>query len=181
MITNLKHQLQKVIDHLKSDFAKLQIGRANVELVETIEIESYGVVSPLKNLANISCPDPKTVKIEPWDKSILGATEKAIQEANIGINPQNMGEYILCLIPPLTEERRKQTVKLVHEESEKAKISIRNIRHDFMKKIKIQKDNGDISEDEQKRLEKQIEEVVSEQNKNVDTITKKKATDIMTN
>ena len=180
MIADLQNQLQKSITHLKESFGKLQVGTANAAIFDTVEIEMYGAKSPIKNAANISCPDPKTIKIEPWDKTILGDIEKGIVSANLGLNPQNMGEFLFIPIPPMTEERRKQTVKVVHDDAENSKISVRNIRQDFMKKVKTQKDNDEISEDEQKRLEKQIQEKIDETNKEIDELSKKKEADIMT-
>jgi len=179
MINELTMQLKKAVDFLRAEFAKLQIGRANASLVEEIEVEVYGAKSPLRNNAQISCPDAKTIRIEPWDKSIMANVEKSIIQANIGLNPQNMGECILVPIPPMTEDRRKQTVKIVKDEAEKTRISIRNIRHDALQKIRKQRDNKEISEDEQKRLEKQIDEKVSETNKEIETLSKKKEDDVM--
>ncbi len=179
MINELSTQLQKTIEFLKSELSKIQIGRASTGLVDELEIEVYGSKSPLKNNAQVSCPDAKTIKIEPWDKSIIANVEKAINQASLGLNPQNMGEYILIPISPMTEERRKQTVKLVKDETEKSKISVRNIRHDFLQKVKKQKDEKEISEDEQKKIEKQIDEKVLETNKEIDLFSKKKENDIL--
>lgn len=176
---DLKAQIQKAIDHLKQECGKLQIGRASVGLVDEIEVESYGSMMALKSVANISCPDAKTVKVEPWDKSLLAAIEKAIQEANVGINPQNMGEHLFLPVPPMTEDRRKDMVKVVHELAEKARISVRNARHDKLKNLKGQKDNQEISEDEQKNAEKEVQEVVDNANKEIETIAKGKEADIL--
>ena len=167
------------IDHLKSEYAKLQIGTANTALVEDLEVESYGSKMPLKATANIACPDPKTIKIEPWDKSLVGEIEKTVQAAKLGLNPQNMGEYILIPIPPMTEDRRKDLVKKVGELAENAKISIRNSRHEEMKHIKHRKDENEISEDQQKDLESDLQELVDTANKDVEEIRKKKETDVM--
>ena len=177
---NLKAQIEKATQHLKQECAKLQIGRASIGLVDEIEVESYGSMMPLKSVANISCPDAKTVKVEPWDKSVLPAIEKAIQEANIGINPQNMGEHLFLPVPPMTEERRKDMVKVVHELAEKARISVRNARHDKLKNLKTQKDNQEVSEDEQKQVEKEVQDVVDTANKEIESIAKAKETDILT-
>ncbi|PID70388.1 ribosome recycling factor [bacterium DOLZORAL124_38_8] len=179
MITTLQQELKKAIEHLKSQFSSLQAGRANTALVDEIQVESYGAMMSLKSTANVSCPDAKTIRIEPWDKSLLGEIEKAIQSSNIGINPQNMGEYILLPIPPMTEDRRKQLVKVVHEEAEKTRITIRNKRADSRDMVKLQKDEKEISEDEAKKLETDIQEVINEANKEVDTLTKKKEEEIL--
>lgn len=178
--SSLAKQLDGALLHLQKEFSALQIGRASTVLVEDIEVESYGSLMPLKNVANISCPDSKTIKIEPWDKSVLGHIERAIQEANLGINPQNKGEYLFLPIPPMTEDRRKQMVKFVHELAEKAKISIRNARHDELKMIKALKEESEISEDEQKALEKKVQEQVDKANQGVDERAKQKEKDILT-
>ncbi|NCP66729.1 ribosome recycling factor [bacterium] len=178
--SSLANQLDNAISHLQKEFSALQIGRASTLLVEDVEVESYGSMMPLKSVANISCPDPKTIKIEPWDKSVLGNIERAIQEANLGINPQNMGEHLFLPIPPMTEDRRKQMVKFVHELAEKAKISIRNARHDELKMIKAMKEEGELSEDEQKSMEKKVQEKVDQANQSVDERAKQKEKDILT-
>ncbi len=179
-IMALTDQINKAIEHLKSEYSALQIGRASAQLVENIEVESYGSMMGLKGVANIGCPDAKTIRIEPWDKNLVGAIEKALQDARIGINPQNMGEYILLPIPPMTEDRRKDLVKIVHSAAETAKISIRNSRQDEIKSIKQQKDDKEISEDQQKDLESDVQDAVNKGNKDVEEIMKKKEQDIMT-
>lgn len=173
-------ELQKAIDHLKKEFTTLQVGRANAALVEDIEVESYGSMMPLKALANISCPDPKTIKIEPWDRSVLGEIERAVQAAKIGINPQNMGEHLYLPIPPMTEERRLQLVKLVHELAEKAKISVRNARQEAIKAIKAQKENDELSEDQLRDAEAEIQTAVDKANNDIDQTAKKKEEEVKT-
>ncbi len=180
MLNQLQSLIDKAINHLKSEFSALQIGRANVSLVDEIEVDSYGSKMPLKQVANIACPDAKTIKIEPWDKSLVKEIEKAIAEANIGINPQNMGESIFLPIPPMTEERRKDMVKLVHELTEKAKISVRNARQEMMKMARIQEEEKEISEDQLKDLEADIQHNVDEANKAIDALSKNKETEILT-
>lgn len=180
MLEELQAQIDKAINHLKTEFTALQIGRANASLVDEIEVESYGSKMPLKQVANIVCPDAKTIKIEPWDKNLVKEVEKAITEANIGINPQNMGESIFLPIPPMTEERRREMVKLVHELAEKAKISVRNARQDVMKMVKMQEDEKEISEDQRKDLEADVQERVDEANKSIDVTAKNKESEILT-
>lgn len=179
MISDASAQLQKILDHLRSEFSGLHIGRANTALVDEIEVESYGARMPLKATANISCPDSQTIRIEPWDKNVMGEIESALRDADVG-NPQNMGQYILLPIPPMTEERRKQMVKRVHEMTENARISVRNVRQDVLRKLKAQKDEKEISEDEEARLAKQVQEKVDETNKNIEEVSKKKEQDILT-
>lgn len=180
MSADLQTQLDKAISHMQQEFAALQIGRASSALVEDIEVESYGAMAPLKQVANISCPDPKTIKVEPWDKSVLAEIEKSIVTANIGINPQNMGEHLFLPIPPMTEDRRKQMVKFVHELAEKAKISVRNARHDELKMIKLQKEEGELSEDAQKDAEREVQDLVDTANQKIDENAKHKEKDILT-
>ena len=180
MIDELSAALEKAISHLQSQFSALQAGRANTAMIEDIQVESYGTMTGLKAVANISCPDAKTIRIEPWDKTLVGEIEKAITSADIGIMPQNMGEYILLPISPMTEERRKKLVKIVNEETEHAKISVRNARHEVLKKVKAQKDAKEISEDEEKKLEKEVQEKVDESNKKIEEMSAKKEKDILT-
>jgi len=172
----LKDELQKAIDHLKKEFTTLQVGRANAALVEDIEVESYGSMMALKSVANISCPDPKTIKIEPWDKAVLGEIEKAVQQAKLGINPQNMGEHLYLPIPPMTEERRGQLVKLVHEQTEKAKIAVRNARHEAINHL----DADELSEDQLRDAKNDIQEAVDAANVEIDNLSKNKETEVKT-
>ncbi len=180
MISSLEQQLQQAVDHLRQEFAGLHTGRANVGMVDDLQIEVYGSFMPLKATANISCPDAQTIRVEPWDKSIIGKIEKGIRDAGLGLNPQNMGEHILVPVPPMTEERRAQMVKRVHQEEETARISIRNIRQEVLKKVKLQKENKEISEDQLARLEKQVQEKIDNTNKTIDEITKNKEVEIKT-
>jgi ribosome recycling factor len=177
MISGLETTITGAVAHLKQVYGGLQAGRASAALVDDIQVESYGSMMPIKNVATVSCPDARTLRVEPWDKSTVGAIERAIVIADIGITPQNMGAHILLPIPPMTEERRKKLVKSVHEEAERAKIVIRNARQEAMKKIKA---DVDLSEDEKKGFEKDIQESVDARNKEVDELAKKKETDILT-
>lgn len=178
MIDSLAQQLQQAIDHLRQEFSGLHTGRANVGMVDEVKVEVYGSHMALKGTANISCPDAQTIRIEPWDKSIVGVIEKAIRDGDLGLNPQNMGEHLLVPVPPMTDERRQQMVKKVHQSAENTRIAIRNIRQDALKKVKNKKDGKEISEDEAARFEKQIQEKVDESNKTVDEVTKNKEADI---
>ncbi len=179
MISELNQSLEKAVNHLRQELAGISVGRANAALIDEVSVEVYGSSMPLKNTANISCPDSQTIRIEPWDKTVLEAIEKGIIASNTGMMPQNMGECILLKVPLMTEERRRQIVKKVHDLAENSKISIRNIRQDYVKKIKHQKDQKEISEDEAKHQEKQVQEKIDETNKMVDEIYKKKEADIL--
>jgi len=171
---------EKALSHLNDEFSRLQIGRANPSLVEHIMVEAYGAQQPLKNMANISVPDPKTLQIQPWDKSVMRDIEKAIQQADLGLNPVNNGAAILLAIPPLTEERRKEIVKIVHKLAEDARISIRNIRQTAHSKFKQMAQDKEITEDEATGAEKKLQEKVDDYNNKVADAAKAKEEAVMT-
>ena len=179
ILKNLDEQIAKAFDHLHDDYATLQIGRASAALVERVVVEAYGVMSPLKSLANISIPDAKTVQIQPWDRSTLAAIEKGIKLAEIGLNPQNDGVVIRLNVPALTEERRKELSKIVYKMSEEAKIGVRTSRHEAMEEVKKAHKNSEITEDQQKHAEKVIQEKVDKVNDGIDTAAKEKEADVM--
>lgn len=180
MISELKQAIEKTISHMKSRFAGLQAGKATPSMIDGIMVESYGSMMPINQLANVSCPDPKTIRVEPWDKSLVNEIDKALQTSDLGINPQNMGECILLPIPPMTEDRRKQLVKTVKEETEHAHVSVRNARAEARNRIKRQKDDKEISDDEAKSLEDDIQKEVDAANKIIDEMSKQKEQDVMT-
>ena len=170
----------KAISHLEDEFSSLQVGRASSSLVENLMVDSYGTLQPMKAVASISIPDAKTVQIQPWDKSMLAALEKAIQNSDLNLNPVNNGASIILSIPPLTEERRRDLVKVVNQLSEDAKISVRNARHDAMSKLKKMEHDKELTEDDKKKGEKQIQEKTDEMNAKISELAKKKEQAIMT-
>lgn len=167
--------VKKTLDHLHNEFAKLQTGRANAALVETIAVEAYGQRMEIKSVASISVQDARSMVIQPWDKSVLSAVEKAIQLANIGVNPVNDGIAVRLNFPPMTEERRTQITKLVHQLSEAAKISIRQERQKSNDMIKEVAD-----ENEKERLTKELQKHVDDANKKIEDSAKKKEQEVMT-
>lgn len=173
-------QLAKAIEHLESELASLQIGRASAALVEGVQVEVYGSQQPLKGVANISVPDAKTLFIEPWDKANLAAIEKAIADSQVGLNPNNDGARIVLNVPSLTEERRAELTKLVGQMAEVARISIRRTREDLRKKSKAARVAEEISEGEEKSFEKNLQEKIDQANKSIDSRTKQKEEDMMT-
>jgi ribosome recycling factor len=179
-IQNAVTEFDKTLKHLGEEFGRLQIGRANPSLVEHCMVEAYGMQQPLRNLANISVPDAKTLQIQPWDKSVMAAVEKAIQMANLNLNPVNRGDAILINIPPLTEERRKELVTIVHRLAEEARISVRNIRQTVHAKFKTMSQEKQITEDEAKGAEKKLQDKVDQANQKVEELTKHKEEAIMT-
>ena len=171
---------EAALEHLHNEYAKIQTGRANTALIESVMVDSYGTKTPIKGVASLSIPEPTQIAIQPWDKSQIPAIEKAILEANLGFNPQNDGTFIRLNIPPLTEERRKDLVKLVHKHAEDARISVRNVRHNVINEYKTMEKNKEIGEDELRSKEKDIQEKVDEYNKKIEESAKHKEQDVMT-
>lgn len=171
--------MKKVVEHLKTEFSHLQIGRASAALVENITVEAYGSNQPMKGLAHISVPDAKTIQIQPWDKGTLQSIEKAIMMANVGLTPNNDGIVIRINIPPLTEERRRELTKVVNKLAEEAKIGIRHARQGVMDKIKGQEKAKEISEDIAKGMEKKLQDKVDAMNNDIETLAKNKEADIL--
>lgn len=172
-------EMQEALNHLDGDLSALQIGRANAALVSDLRVEAYGTMQGLKALANISVPDPQTIQIQPWDRSVLGAIEKAIKTSNLNLNPMNDGIVVRLNIPPTTEERRKDLVKLVGQKGEECRVSIRHARQKAHDAIKAMKDGKKISEDEYYTYEEMLQKKVDEFNKKVEERTDKKEAEIM--
>ena len=179
MLDEAKTQLEKALHHLEGEFGKLQMGRATPALVEDVMVEQYGSMQPLKNSASLNILDPQTLSIAPWDKTLIHPIAKAITDAGIGLNPQAMADSILIKVPQLTEERRKDMVKIVKKFAEEAKVSIRNIRGEFMKQIKKQETEKTLSEDAAKGVETELQKLIDEHNKIIDDAAKRKEEDVM--
>jgi len=177
MLHTLTSDLEKAEQHLHDEFAKLQVGRANPAIVESITVMVYGSVQPLRNVASVGTLDAQTISIQPWDKTVLRDIAKAINDANIGLNPQDNGESILIRIPALTEERRRDLAKIAKKLSEEGKVTVRNIRQDYLKKIKSQDES--VSEDIVKQQEKDLQKSIDEAIVLVDKMTKHKEEEIM--
>jgi ribosome recycling factor len=165
-----------VIDHLKSELGGIRTGRAHPSLVESMSVEVYGSLTIMKAIATISAQDSKTLLIQPWDKTNAKAIEKAIQTSSLGINPQVDGGSIRLTMPALTEERRKEYVKLAHTAGEQAKISVRNMRKDELNRLKA---DESVSEDLQKREQDNLQEDVAETNKEIDVMVKRKEAELL--
>jgi len=179
MLDKAKEGIQKSIRHLDVEFSKLQLGRANPNLVEDIMVEQYGIPTPLKNMASVSCLDAQTLSIKPYDKTAIWAIAKAITDSGLGLNPQTMADSVMIKIPALTEERRLDLTKVAKKIAEEAKVWVRNARQDSLKAIKKAKDDKEISEDEEKNLEKDLQKLVDDANKKIEEHLKKKQEDIM--
>ena len=169
----------KTIDILKEDLNTVRAGRANAAILDKISAEYYGAQTPLKSLANISVPDPRTLMISPFDPTTISGIEKAIQNANLGINPSNDGKVIRLVVPQLTEDRRKELNKTVKKIGEDAKIAIRNLRREINDKIKKMEKAGEITEDDSKKGQDKIQKTTDKAIKDIDAIVAKKEKDIM--
>ncbi|MFZ9056886.1 MAG: ribosome recycling factor [Flavobacteriaceae bacterium] len=171
-----KEQMTAAIDRLEKELLNIRAGKANPVMLSSITIDYYGTQTPLNQVANVNTPDARTLSIQPWEKNLIGEIEKAILVANLGFTPMNNGESIIINIPPLTEERRKQLVKLAKSEAENAKVSIRNARKDANQDIK----KSDSSEDVQKNYEIDIQELTDSSIQKVDQIMSLKEKEILT-
>lgn len=172
-------KMQKTVDVVVSDFASVRAGRANAAVLDRITVDYYGVPTPLNQVGTISSPDPRTLMIQPWDKSLLKAIEKAIQTSDLGINPQNDGQVIRLSFPQLTEERRKELTKQVRKYGENGKVAIRNIRREAMDKLKAQEKKSEITEDDLKDLEKALQDLTEKRCKQLDDLSAKKEAELM--
>ena len=172
--TAYEEKMKKTIAALETEFASIRAGRANAAVLNQISVEYYGVPTPIQQVASVSVPDPRTLMIQPWDASILKGIEKAILASELGINPQNDGRVIRLVFPQLTEERRKELAKQVKKYGEEAKVAVRNIRRDAIDKFKKQQKASEITEDDYKNIEKDIQKLTDDYIKEVDVITDKK-------
>ena len=170
---------QKTVDVVVSDFASVRAGRANAGVLDRIAVEYYGTETPIHQVASISTPDPRTLVIQPWDATLLKAIEKAILISELGINPQNDGKVIRLNFPQLTEERRKELTKQVKKYGENGKVAIRNIRRDAMDKLKAMEKKSEITEDDLKEYEKDLQKVTDKRIKEIDDLTSKKEAELM--
>jgi len=179
IIEETKDRMEKALNHLEHELARLRAGRSNPALLDGITVDYYGVNSPLSQVSNINTPDPKTIFVQPWEKTMLGTIEKAIMAANIGLTPINNGEIIRINIPPLTEERRHQLVKQVRNEGETAKISVRNSRKWANDELKQLLKDG-LPEDVEKEAVENVQDLTASYNEKVDKVMAAKEKDVMT-
>ena len=167
-------KMKKTAELLSQNFASVRAGRANAAVLDQIQVDYYGTPTPINQIASVSTPDPRSLMIQPWDASSLKAVEKAILASDLGINPQNDGRVIRLVFPQLTEERRKELAKQVRKYAEDAKVAVRNVRRDAVEKFKAQKKLSEITEDDQKIAEKDIQKITDDWIKKIDEIADKK-------
>ncbi|MFD0765736.1 ribosome recycling factor [Mucilaginibacter lutimaris] len=178
-VNDAKALMDKAIEHADNELNKIRAGKANPSMLDDVSVDYYGTPTPLNQIGSVNTPDARTIVIQPWEKSLLPAIEKAIKEANLGVNPQNDGVIIRINVPPLTEERRRDLVKKAKGEAETGKIAIRNIRKDANEKIKKLKTEG-VSEDEIKVGEADVQKLTDSYIVKVDQLSEAKEKDIMT-
>ena len=174
-----KIRMDKTIDSLKSDFGGLRAGRAHASLLDGIMVEAYGSLTPISQVGTVSVPDARTLSVSVWDKSLAKSVEKALRESDLGLNPVSDGNLIRIPIPPLSEERRKELVKVAGKYAEQNKVALRNIRRDALDEVKKLKKDNLISEDEEKRAENEIQKLTDDAVKKVDELQARKEKDIM--
>lgn len=167
-------KMKRSLDFLAQQFATVRAGRANAGVLDQIQVDYYGSPTPIQQVASVSSPDPRTLMIQPWDGSVLRDIERAILASELGINPQNDGKVIRLVFPQLTEERRKELAKQVRKYGEESKVAIRNIRRDAMDKFKKQQKASEITEDDCKGLEKDLQKLTDDYIKKIDEMTDKK-------
>lgn len=179
IIHNSEDKMSKTIQILKKELASMKAGRANPTMLDRIEVDYYGSMLPVNQVANVSAPEPRVILIQPWEKNMLKNIEKAILKSDLGINPSNDGSVIRLIVPELTEETRKNLVKTVRKTGEESKVAIRAIRRDANDKIKALKKNNEISEDDMKKAEEDIQKKTDSYIKDVDKIIDAKEKEIM--
>ena len=172
--TEYENKMMKTVEVLHTQFTSVRAGRANASVLDHIRVDYYGAPTPIQQIASVSTPDPRSLVIQPWDASSLKAIEKAIQTSDLGINPTNDGRVIRLLFPQLTEERRRDLVKQVAKYSEEGKVAIRNIRRDGMEIFKAQKKKSEITEDDLKDIEKDLQKLTDDYIREIEKLAEKK-------
>ncbi len=179
VLQDAEHRMQGAVRVLEEELRGIRTGRANPALVERLEVEYYGVPTPLMQIATITVPEPRQLLIKPFDPSSLKAIEKAIRDSDLGLNPNNDGHSIRLILPPLTEERRRELVKLVHRRVEEARVAIRNVRRDVIKDLREMEDEKMISEDERKRAEHKVQDLTDKYIEEANELGERKEREIL--
>jgi ribosome recycling factor len=175
----IRGNMEKTVDVTVREFGKIRTGRATPALLEGITVEAYGSTLPLNQVATISVPQPRILKLQPFDKGNMGAIEKAIQKSDLGIMPRNDGHHIVVEIPTLTEERREELAKAVRKKGEEMKVAVRNVRRDGKEEIELMEEEKEISEDDRERGIKKLQDITDEYTKKIDELIEKKEKEIM--
>ena len=179
VVQEAKQRMKKTVTNTQSELGRVRTGRANLSLLDTVKVDYYGSKGPLKQVANLGVPEARLITIQPWDRNLLSEIERAIMKADLGITPNNDGHIIRLPIPPLTEERRKDMVRLIHQMGEEGKIAIRNVRRDAIEHMRKAQREHKISEDEEYNGGIDVQELTDEFIKEIDELLKMKETEIM--
>lgn len=175
-----EEKMDKCVDYLLTEFAAIRAGRANPNVLNKIRVDYYGTPTPIQQVANVSVPEPRMIQIAPWDRSLIKAIEKAIMTSDLGINPSNDGVVIRLIFPEVTEERRKQLAKDVKKKGEEQKVAVRNVRRDGVDAVKKMEKASEITEDDRKDLEEQLQKLTDKYVKDIDKAVEDKTKEIMT-
>lgn len=179
ILKTMQGKMEQSIAMLKTNLSKIRTGRANPALLDTVQVEYYGSLVPLSQVANVSSLDARTLSVQPWEKDMAAKVEKAIRDSDLGLNPAAMGDLIRVPMPPMTEERRKEMTKIVRHEGESAKVAIRNLRRDANEAVKRLVKDKEISEDDQKRSEAEVQKITDKEIAVIDQLVQEKERDIM--
>uniref|UniRef100_A0A7V5K243 Ribosome-recycling factor n=1 Tax=Thermodesulfobacterium geofontis TaxID=1295609 RepID=A0A7V5K243_9BACT len=178
-LEEVKRKMEKSLKNFKEELSHIRTGRASVALLETIKVDCYGTKMPIPQIATVNVVEGKMLVIQPWDINLVKEVEKAIQKSDLGINPTSDGKTIKLIMPPLTEERRKELIKVASKLAEEARVAIRNIRRDVLEKFKTAKKKGEISEDDYLQLEKKVQKLTDEYIEKINTALKEKENEIL--
>src|SRR5436309_3773214 len=179
VLKSAEHRMTTAIEILGRDLQSIRTGRATPALLDRIQVDYYGSPTPINGVANISAPDPHMVLVQPWDKTMLGPIEKAIQKSDLGINPTNDGQVIRLALPQLTQDRRKDLVKQVHQRAEEARIAVRNCRREALDHLRKAEKEGGVSKEDETRAQDRLQKLTDQYVKRVDDVSKHKETEVM--
>jgi ribosome recycling factor len=179
LLQDAAHRMDKSVESTRTEFNTVRTGRASAALLDRVQIDYYGTATPLKQLATINVPEPRMLTVQPFDPSSIKAIEKALQESDLGLTPSNDGKLIRLPIPQLTEERRKDLVKVVRHVAEEGRVAVRNVRRDVMHHLKELVVNGDVGDDDERRAEERVQKLTDEHVKSIDDHLKHKEAEIM--
>ena len=179
LINGARDRMAKSVEHARAEFATVRTGRASASLLDRIEVDYYGTQTPLRQLSTINVPEPRMLTVQPFDPSSIRTIEKAIQESDLGLTPSNDGKLIRLPIPQLTEERRKELVKVVRHMAEEGRVAVRNVRRDAIKHLEELVRNGDVGDDEERAAETKVQKLTDEHVHQIDDLLKRKEAEIM--
>jgi ribosome recycling factor len=179
LIKTIEHKMQKSVDALKADLAKVRTGRAHTGLLDHIQVEYYGSMVPVNQVANVTLIDARTIGVQPWEKNMVGKVERAIRDSDLGLNPATMGELIRVPMPMLTEERRRELTKVVRHEGENARVAVRNVRRDAIHHLKDLLKQKKVAEDEERRAQDEVQKLTDRSIAEIDKLLQQKEADLM--